>query len=94
MFALRQHRSPLKRRHLAQNFVSASVVDAHVRLCTLRLSTGALSRSASKWAAFQQAFEGKIGVPANITKGDFVGYSEEGGYNAPMLGEVTPIKPA
>ena len=42
----------LKRRHLAQNFVSAFVVDAHVRLCTLRLPIRALSRSASKWATF------------------------------------------
>ena len=34
---------------MAQNFVSALVVDAHVRISTLRLPTRALSRSASKY---------------------------------------------
>ena len=38
-------------RYLAQNFVSAPVVDAHVRPCTLRLPTRALSRSSSKYHA-------------------------------------------
>ena len=33
---------------MAHNFVSTLVVDAHVRLCTLRLPTRVLSRSASK----------------------------------------------
>ena len=44
--------APLKRRHLANSFVKASAVDAHLRSSKLRLSAEAFSRSSSKWRRF------------------------------------------